>query len=175
MASASVSSESIAFKTAEERAEELLRARLDLMYELEASLEGSRKALVALDLGQIESGTCDQASLILEFAALLERCRSSRAADSSEERPEERSAEPGAPRLRAYPRELEEKLCGSQNRILDALRLHLALLARAQGKLRVLGNMLADPTVPYGPLLARASGRARFAWKCEEKSDSCRA
>ena len=163
MASDPISAESIAFKTAEERAEELLRARLVLMHELEASLEGSRKALVALDLAQIESGTSDQAGLILEFAALLERCRSSRA------------AQPGAPRLRSYPRELKEKLCGSQNRILDALRLQVALLARAQGKLRVLGNMLADPTVPYGPLLARGSGRACFAWKCEEKSDSCRA
>jgi len=171
MASASVSSEFIAIKTAEERAEELLRARLDLMYELEASLEGSRKALVALDLAQIESGTSDQARLIPEFDALLERCRSSRAADRAMERP----AEPATPQLGTYPRELKEKLCGSQNRILDALRLQSALLARAQGKLRVLGNMLADPTVPYGPLLARASGRARFAWKCEEKSDSCRA
>lgn len=38
---------------------------------------------------------------------------------------------------------------------MGAVRLQAALLARAQGKLRVLANMLAGTSADYGQLLAR--------------------
>jgi hypothetical protein len=167
MTSDSIITEGMPFATAQEREEELLRARQVLMAKLEASLQGSRKALLALDLPQIECETGDQIGLILEFGALLRRCKACAAAD--------RSAEPRAPGLRTPFLELEEELERSQNRILDALRLQAALLTRTQRKLRVLANMLAGPTVSYGPLLARDGGPARLNWKQEERADSCRA
>jgi hypothetical protein len=166
MTSDSILTERTPSATPLEREEELLRARLVLMRQLEASLQGSRKALLALDLPQIECGTGDQIGLILEFGALLRRSKACAAAD--------RSVEPRAPGLRTPPPELEEELGRSQNRILDALRLQAALLARAQCKLRVLGNMLAGPTAPYGPLPARDGGLG-LNRKQAERADSCRA
>jgi hypothetical protein len=167
MTSDSIFTECMPFAIAQDPEEELMRARLVLMRRLEASLQGSRKALLALDLPRIECGTGDQIGLILEFGALLRRSRACAAVDPS--------AEPRAPGLRTPSPELEEELGRSQNRILDALRLQTALLARTQCKLRVLANMLAGPTVSYGPLLARDGGPAGLKWKQEERADSCRA
>jgi len=147
--------------TSRERQQELLRALLLL---IEASLKGSRKALLALDLAGIESGTSDQVGLLREFDALLERRRAWVAVGS---------AEPPAPGSKVRPPEPEEELQRSQNRISDALRLQAALLVRARSKLRILANMLAGPTVSYGPLMAQAGGLARLTWQREERSDSC--
>ena len=146
---------------------ELLRARLVLMRELEASLHCSRKALLALDLVAMESATGQQITLIREFDALLRQTTASIAFD--------RSAAPSASGLPGELWEVNEELRGSQNRIMGALRLQAALLTRAQCKLRVLANMLAGPTVPYGPLLGRDSGTVRLNWKQGERADSCRA
>ncbi len=130
--------------------EERLRVRVALLQALEASLEGSRKALLALDLSGIERGTSEQMGLIRELDAV---------AGGAAERP------PAGGRCRPMPEidtsfvgELEQEARRSAQRILEALRLHRALLARAQGKLRVLANMLASPSVPYGDLLARNRG-----------------
>ena len=125
---------------------------------LEASLRRSREALLALDLAGIEAGTREQVSLFREFDALLRRSLAAVAAT--------RTTETTSSGLRAQP-ELEEELRRSRDRILDALRLQAALLARAQSKLRILANMLAGPTVPYyGPSLAGDRGLARaLNWK----------
>src|SRR5260370_4218419 len=56
-----------------DQADALLWARLALMRELETSLHGSRKALLALDLPGIERGTNEQPGLIREVEALLKR------------------------------------------------------------------------------------------------------
>jgi hypothetical protein len=124
------------------------------MGELQTSLHGSRKALLALDLGGIERETSNQAVLIQEFDALLRRGALAPPA-----------AEESAFDWSACTPELEEKLRRSVSRILDAVRLQAALLARAQGKLRVLANMLAGPSVLYGPLLARNGSTDIFGWK----------
>jgi len=58
-----------------ERAEDLGRICLALMSRLEASLAGSRRALLALDLGGIERGTREQIGWVREFETLLERYR----------------------------------------------------------------------------------------------------
>ncbi len=130
-----------------ERAAEPLRGRRALLCELEASLEGSRKALLALDLAAIERGTREQEGLLGEFDVALRQGMKG-AAQALEPEPE---PEP----------EPEEELRRSGNRILEAARLQAALLARAQCKLRVLANMLAEPSVTYGPLRACKGKPAR--------------
>ncbi len=131
-----------------EQADALLWARVALMSELEASLRGGRKALLALDLPGIEHGTNEQAGLIREFEALLRR-------DTPAPARESQSGEEAKAGLIAGSAELEEELRRSVCRILEAARLQTALLARAQCKLRVLANVLAGPSVIYGPLLGR--------------------
>jgi hypothetical protein len=129
--------------------DELRRTRLAWMGELEASLLGSRTALLALDLAGIEQGTREQIGLIREFDALRRRP------------PGEAGELVLAVRALELELELEKELrrCGA--RILEAIRLQAALLARAQYKLRVLANMAAGPSVDYGPLLAHAGAEPR--------------
>ena len=128
------------------RANEFVLARLAWLGELEASLTGSRKALQALDLAGIEQRTREQVDLIREFDALRRR----------------QTGDDGAPGFAVGAPELEKELRRSGTRILEALRLQAALLARARCKLRVLANMLAGPSIDYGRLLAK--GGAPSAW-----------
>jgi hypothetical protein len=121
-------------------------AGLAVMHKLEASLEASRRALLALDLAAIERGTSEQAGLVREFDALLRQTREDGRPDLS------------GPSLSMGPRERQEMLRQSAQRILEAARLQAALLARAQRKLRVLANTLAGPSVNYGRLWARNGG-----------------
>jgi hypothetical protein len=114
-----------------ETAEDSTRLRLALLGELEASLDASRKALLALDLAGIELGTREQVGLLRKLEAVLGRG----------------TVQPG----------LEDETRRSGQRILQAARLQWALLARARAKLRVLANMLAGQNVSYGPLVARNS------------------
>jgi hypothetical protein len=121
-----------------------------LMEELEASLLGSQQALLALDLAGIEQRTSEQAGLMKKFDAM---------------RRQSRDGTQGFPTPSAG---LEKELRLSGTRILEAARLQSALLARAQSKLRVMANMLADPSVDYGRLLARQVGgwdRSSEIWK----------
>jgi hypothetical protein len=131
----------------EKPASESGAALLAWMEELEASLMGSHRALLELDLASIECGTREQANLIRKFDAVRKQ------------------SEDGAIRLPAHAPGLARELRHSGARILEAARLQSALLVRAQGKLRVLGNMLAGPSADYGPLLARHSaGRRGWGW-----------
>jgi len=123
-----------------ERGEEPSRTYQTLLGQLEASLHGSRKALIALDLAGMERGTREQVVLTREIEAVRRR-----------------SIAPADKRTR----EQEEELRQSGNRVLAAARLQAALLVRARCKLRVLANMLADPSVNYGPLLARNGASPR--------------
>ena len=117
-------------------AEDLVRHRLALMGELEASLHASRKALLALNLTGIELGTREQVGLLRKLEAALQRSM----------------VPPG--RQNAYAPELEDETRRCGHRILQAARLQAALLARARAKLRVVANMLAGQSVTYGPLVA---------------------
>jgi len=128
-------------------AAELLPDRLAVMRELEASLQGSRKALLALDLAGIERGTREQVRLIRELEMVLRRPTASSAIGRQ-------PAEDAAQGLPACAPELEEELRRCESRVRDGARLQAALLARARSKLRVLANMLADPSVTYERLLA---------------------
>jgi hypothetical protein len=107
---------------------------LMLMRDLEASLGAGRKALQSLDLAGIEGETREQLRLVRKLEAVLPRN--------------------AAPPARCSP-ELEEELTRCCKRILQAVRLQAALLARAQYKLRVLANMLAGRSFIYSRPEAR--------------------
>lgn len=137
-----------------EAAEDLVRHRLALMGELEASLDASRKALLALNLAGIELGTREQVGLLRKLEAVLQR---SMAPLERERRP----AEDRAQARLAYAPELENETRRCGHRILQAARLQAALLARARAKLRVVANMLAGQSVTYGPPVAGNSAPLR--------------
>jgi hypothetical protein len=162
--------------------EESARARLAWMGKLEASLVGSHKALLALDLAGIEQRTVEQIGLLEEFATIWRPRERSREPEHEHKHEHENDALDRA--VRAL--ELEKELRRRGKRILDAVRLQAALLARAQGKLRVLANMLAGPSADYGRLVLtnrrdqRAWDRKKLGSEMDEmamrrRSDPCRA
>jgi len=106
--------------------DELLGTRLALMRQLLASLSASRRALLAMDLAAIERGTREQFGL---SGVLAEIVRGSRPCAS----------------------DLTGELKRIESEVLQALRLHSALLVRMQRKIRVIANMLADPALNYSP------------------------
>jgi hypothetical protein len=125
------------------------------MVKLHASLHCSHRALLALDLANIERETSEQAGFIREFGA-LKRAPLARS---------ERQAEETKLDLSACTPELEEKFRRTATEILEAARLQAALLERAQCKLRVLARMLAGPSVTYGLLLERNGAPCVYGWK----------
>jgi hypothetical protein len=137
------------------QAEKEVRIRLALMEQLEASLVGSRKALLALDLPGIERGTREQVALL----GAIGRVRAGEMGNGWRSVPE------GATDLQA-------DLRNGEIRVREAARLQAALLARSRAKLRVLGNMLADPSVNYGPLPSVRSSAPLPArdWKRGERA-----
>jgi len=100
--------------------------RLAVMRELEASLLGSRKAVLSLDLDGIERETREQMVLVAKLAALS-------------------PLEALTPANAVY-----QQLRQCELRTLQAGRVQAALLARLRSKLRVLANVLAGPGVNYG-------------------------
>jgi hypothetical protein len=134
---------------------DLFRA-LDLLQKLEESIVRGCEAMLKLDLEGIENGTREQLHLLQEFAGVgpqFAKAARSPAKSSSE------TAEQGAADARLVK--------AAALRVIHATRLQLALLARAQRKLRVLAHMLAGPGACYLP---PSRGEARVAG-----SDSCRA
>jgi hypothetical protein len=102
--------------------------RMGLMFELETSLLASQTAVVRLDLEGIHRGTREQAALVAKLAAMWP-C--STAGPSSV---------------------LAQELRQCELRTLQAARVQAALLSRSRSKLRIMANMLAGPSVTYGPL-----------------------
>ena len=129
---------------------------VELLEKLEESIVRGCGALLKLDLEGIENGTREQLQLLQQFAEvrpwLAEAVGAS--AKSSSEIAEQGTAD--ARRLKV-----------AALRVIHATRVQLALLARAQRKLRVVAHMLAGPGACYLP---PSHGAARVAG-----SDSCRA
>ena|SRR5271166_5903309 len=113
--------------------------RLGLLGALEASLLVSQRALVSLDLEGIHRGTREQVDLVAKLAATWPR------------------SAVGPSSVLAQ----ETRQCELQT--LQAARVQAALLSRLQSKLRVMANMLAGPSVIYGPLAGTGWKQAR-AW-----------
>jgi hypothetical protein len=131
---------------------ESVARRLLLMRQLHASLCAGHRAMLALDLAGIERSTLEQAELARTLAEDISRCRTSAEKAGHRER---FPAEKRAAGFMAGCPELEAELRLAERDVLQALRLQAALLSRSQHKLRVLGNMLADPGINYGPLLGK--------------------
>lgn len=115
------------------------------MAALERSLEESGKALVCLDLAGLVTRTREQVRLSREVAAMFDEAR-----DNIDDWPGRSPSDGELEMARAQMAELRM----TAERIRIAVRLQSALLARSQAKLRVMANMLASPSVSYGPLLA---------------------
>ncbi len=117
--------------------EKILRSRLALHLALEASLEKSRKALLALDLAGLVIETREQI-LLARSVAVLDASRGS--AVRIEWRPG---------RNDLISTQTLEQLRASALRVQSTIRLQLALLVRSHQKLRVMANMLAGTSAPY--------------------------
>jgi hypothetical protein len=124
--------------------QDAVAARTGLLVALEASLLGSQVALVRLDLEGIHRGTREQVDLAAKLAATLP-C--SAVGPSSV---------------------LAQQLRECEVRTLQAARVQAALLSRLRSKLRVMANMLAGPSVTYGPLAVMGCQPAP-AWTGIEK------
>jgi hypothetical protein len=157
----SIPPDSVAPPTAGDDADDFLRARLMLMAELEASLHRSRKALLALDLCGIESGTREQVRLVRDLVPLFRKAKALPAGSRAEGEKREGKKGEDEPGLAGDGSELLEACQLSEGRVLEAARLQAALLTRARSKMRVMANMLTGPATIYGPLSARRfDGRA---------------
>jgi hypothetical protein len=143
----------------EESINNLRRAQLDRIGALAISLENSRKSLLALDLAGMERETARQFELLEELNRLRFQLRSSTSRPENNQ-PETSSQMNGYAVQNLASSELEEELKHAAMQVLDACRLHSALLARSQTKLRVLKNMLAGPSVNYDAITA-GNGRLR--------------
>jgi hypothetical protein len=145
---------------------ETVRTRLELMRGLQASLCAGHRALLALDLPGIERTTMEQAELGRKLAEYIPRCTTSAGNGGNKKRP------PAENRAGGFPGcvpELEAELRHAEREVLQALQVQAALLARAQRKLCVIGNMLADRSLNYGPMLGKtAELRSAFGSKTAE-------
>jgi hypothetical protein len=138
--------------------EDIAAARLSLMKRLQASLAGSHLALLTLDLAGMEKATSEQASLARDLRMLLVR------AEAGHQNPGKRNQRLKRPGVK--PERMSE-LGRSESCVLQALRLHSALLRRAQYRLRVITNTLAGPTSDYSPLMRKGSPSIKgLDWKC---------
>jgi len=129
---------------------EPVRTRLVFMRQLLASLSASRKALLGMDLAAIEQGTREQSGLSRVLAEMVRSRRLSviQSCTSTQEHAAGLvcDSDPGG------------ELKRTESEVMQALRLQSALLARVQRKMRVMANMLADPSLNYGPWLAQSVG-----------------
>jgi hypothetical protein len=137
--------------------------RLKLLRELEASLRGSRQALLALDLAGIEQGTREQVGLVRELQRFPEPLMKMPGPGLRNE-----TQGTGASERPAWSREMAAEVRHSEQAVLQAARVQAALLARAQRKLRILANMLAGPSLNYGRLFAKAGGPASIAYSMRD-------
>ena len=102
--------------------------------ELKASLERSRKALLALDLAGIELGAEEQIRLAARITASIERVK-------------------GLPLCRIWQdgKNIQE-LQSTVGRVLYAARVQAALLGRLQSKQIAMARMLVGTSMTYAPV-----------------------
>jgi hypothetical protein len=109
-----------------------MQASLELLGELEASLELTQKALLARDLDSLEQGTREQMRWRQALTVLWAESRDH--ADAQVD-------------MHGEPSELRAVL----RRVLHLGRVQSFLLARAQRSLATMANLLAGPHASYGP------------------------
>jgi len=141
--------------------------RLQLLRDLEASLGGSRQALLALDLAGIEQGTREQVGLVRELQKYPEMRMPRPRLGQTGKRREGGTQETGA-EVPTWSREMAEDVRRCEEAVLQAARVQAALLARARRKLRILANMLAGPSLNYSCLFAKTNGAAPSVYGMRE-------
>jgi hypothetical protein len=114
---------------------------LAILAKLEVSVVASQKAVLALDLSEIEQRTREQIELTRELSALLGGAQLIADAGTA--------CGPSHAPVFSPTCELQKELRKRAVHVRDAVRLQLALLARAQRKLRALANALAGPATAY--------------------------
>jgi hypothetical protein len=158
----------------------MARSASALLAELQASLEGSQRALLSHDLGGLERATSEQIGLQRSLQALPVLWPQNGAP-----RPDGAPGNDGMPLDPA----LAAGLRAAQWRVLYLGRVQAALLTRAQRSLRMLSNLLAGPEASYAApdyaatsyaapgyatagyaAPASASNRAKFWPGCEPAS-----
>jgi hypothetical protein len=125
---------------------ELRRRRLLLMSSLQASFEKAYQAAVTLDLAAMERVTLEQRELAGRLAEDIQLQRELMILVVA--------SQPSRVLGRSFPTpwlDSEDELCRSQLGVLQAARVHAALIGRMQKKSRMLANALAGPSTTYGP------------------------
>jgi hypothetical protein len=112
---------------------EIMRARLVLLAELEASLQASQQALLSRDISSLERRTSEQLRLQKALAILSAPSRL-----------------PGR-RFAGRTSALSAELRAAETRVLQHARVQAALLDRAQRWLRTVANLLAGVEKNYAP------------------------
>ncbi|HTU40735.1 MAG TPA: hypothetical protein VMF10_03435 [Candidatus Aquilonibacter sp.] len=123
---------------------ELAGPLLATMAALEASLGGSREALISLDVAALVSRNREQLLLSRKLRPILDRARG----EIGEIDVPSGTSE-GSKELRHERRQIEQVQMAA-NRIIFAIRIQSALLVRLRTKLQVMANMLAGPGAFYG-------------------------
>jgi hypothetical protein len=150
-----------------DRKRELAHTTLELLSELEASLQDGQSALLALDVAAIERHTADQRGLNQSLQILL--LPGVTVSEGKGGNGQDLLVSP-----KCAP-ELDAALWAAKSRVLHLTRVQAALLGRAQRFLAVLYNLTAGPGATYGPLLSQMNEIVGAA-ECNEPKgkDPCR-
>ncbi len=126
---------------------------LALLLELEASLHASQRALLSGDLDRLQQATCEQIRMRNCLALLWAKP----ALDALKIDAQDSGAAPVDCTLVGQVR-------AAQQRVLDCGRIQVALVTRAERRLRTIENVLAGPGATYA-----SPGQSRFG-----EGDACR-
>jgi hypothetical protein len=140
------------------RADSVAQVCLALLGELQASLESSQTALLALNVAGTEQGTREQMRLRLAFETLIfaeftypQTGLPGEPWHGEESQKRELSKEEFPDELRSCTPELSRRLRAAAERTRELARVQAALLRKSQQFLCVLTNWMAGPGTVYGP------------------------
>ena len=111
---------------------EIAPASLELLHRLEESLQASQRALLSRDLALIEQSTCEQ----IRVRAALEMLWATKANEQASHAAEDEA-------------EFASELRQALQRVLRDGRIQIALVNRAQRRMRTIENVLAGPGGNY--------------------------
>jgi hypothetical protein len=141
-------------------------ASLSFLVELEASLEASQKALLALEVEEVEHCTAEQNRILRAFLESI--------SPEAVQKDSDVGQHSSAAQFRCTPT-LEADLLAAASRVARLTRVHAGLLRRAQQFLTVLGNLAAGPAATYGPPQAQTGRIPRGHEPAAEERKPCRA
>jgi len=123
----------------EKKADDIAESSLNLLRQLEASLQASQRALLSGDLEALQEKTCEQ----LRLQGALQACWSQNGAGARESNP----------MLAEFA--IASDLRAAQMRVLDLGRVQAAILSRANRWLTTVSNLLAGAAAGYSSPVKR--------------------